>query len=47
MDTVKKAAVVEPLKSVTPPIKAQPQAEHKIDPKATGGCCGSEKTHKA
>jgi hypothetical protein len=33
MDTTKQA-VVEPPKNAAPPIKAQPQPEHKIHPEA-------------
>jgi len=33
MDTTKKA-VVEPPKSTVPPVKAQPQPEHKAQPEA-------------
>ena len=44
MDTVKKT-VIEPPKATAPPVKAQPQAEHKAQPKAAGSCCGTPTKH--
>ncbi len=46
MDTAKHVAVA-PQKSTVPPVKAQPQVEHKAQPKAAGSCCGSQPKPKA